>query len=73
MQTGFMAKCKEALMIAKKLKKRWPRLGIKEAWEAFCEARNFKSRIIKKAKRNLYCIKTEVACEFQAQMWKQYK
>ncbi len=51
---GFTPECKEAQLNAKKLKRRWRKLGIEEAWEAFREARNNKARIIKKAMKLQY-------------------
>lgn len=73
MRPGFKAECKEAQKIAKKLKKRWKKLGTVESWEAFWEARNRKGRIIKKAMRKQYRLETETACESPAQMWKRCK
>lgn len=51
MRPGFTAEYKKAQKIAKKLKKRWKKLGTVESWEAFWEARNCKGRIIKKTMR----------------------
>lgn len=48
-QPGFIPECKEAQLNAKKVKRRWKKLGTKKAWEVFCEARNNKAKIIKKA------------------------
>lgn len=70
---GFTRECKEAQQNAKRLKRRWRKLQTAEAWEAFREARNQKSRVIKKAMRDQYRKETDEACENPAQMWKRCK
>lgn len=70
---GFTAECKEAQKVARKLKKKWQKLGTEEAWEVFREARNLKGRIIKKAMKEQYRLETEEACESPAQIWKRCK
>lgn len=70
---GFTPKCKEAQLNAKKLKRRWRKLGTEEAWEAFREARNNKARIIKKAMKLQYRTETENACDSPIKMWKRCK
>lgn len=57
----------------KKIKRRWRKLGTEEAWEFFCEARNNKARIIKKAMKLQYQTKTENACDSPIDMWKRCK
>lgn len=70
---GFTPECKEAQLNAKKLKRRWRKLGTKEAWEAFREARNNKARIIKKTMKLQYRTETENACDSPINMWKRCK
>lgn len=70
---GFIPKCKEAQLKAKRLKRRWRKIGTEEAWEAFREARNQKARIIKKAMKLQYRTETENACDSPTSMWKRCK
>lgn len=68
MQPGFTVECKKTQRIAEKLKRKWQKLETEEAWKAFCKARNFKGKIIKKKTKKQYQLENEVAFELSRQI-----
>ncbi|EDN05434.1 predicted protein, partial [Histoplasma mississippiense (nom. inval.)] len=51
---GWTQECKEAQRTARRLRRRYQRTRLESDWEAYCQARNYKGRLIKKTLRDAY-------------------
>ena len=70
MKYGFTEDCKEAQMTAKRLKRHMRQTGDYADIEAFRVARNYKSNLIRRARRKSFREYIAKVCETPKVMWK---
>jgi hypothetical protein len=62
--------CKDAQMMARRLRRIYQRTQSERDWEAYREARNYKTRIIEKTLRNAHRSRVEEASSTQEGLWR---
>ncbi|EDN04466.1 predicted protein [Histoplasma mississippiense (nom. inval.)] len=67
---GWTQECKEAQRTARRLRRRYQRTRLESDWEAYCQARNYKARLIKKTLRDAYRARVREVSDSPHGLWR---
>ncbi|EDN02399.1 predicted protein [Histoplasma mississippiense (nom. inval.)] len=67
---GWTQECKEAQRTARRLRRRYQKTRLESDWEAYCQARNYKGRLIKKTLRDAYRARVREVSDSPHGLWK---